>query len=289
MNLGILAAQGENNRPKGLALWQQSLALMREYGNERDLGRALNNMGTILDMMGRTDEAKPYYAEALALRRRIGDWQGVIYVLNNLGLLAMDYERFDEAQAYIEEAVSILKKTRDDYSQHYLGASLGLILLEKGDYPRALELLSASLQVARKIEIWDRSITVLTWMSEVSARMGRMDDARAQLTQALETIIAHRQPTARLQDCARVVARHLLPGRPQDGAALITYTRKQLHPDDSQPSPLMLRHRREDWAIFEAQLTEAELAGARARGETMTDAEAEALIREALSHPAAVR
>ncbi len=115
-------------------------------------GRARLFMGTIYRMTAVTDTARFMYDAAAEVYRILGFPTGIAEALGNLGMLMVLEERFDEAAAYFEQALAInrrhklLREEAEIYNQQAL-----LALLQK-EYKKAGQLLSLALKEHQKLQ-----------------------------------------------------------------------------------------------------------------------------------------
>lgn len=174
---------------KGRSKFEESLRIRRELGDQRGVADSLNDLGQLELAAGQPQAALRLLREAVTMRRAIGDREGEgvalaimalaqfhigqtaeaetavhdlqrlsasldhsgVRVLNHIaqGELALRQKRLDDAQAAYREAL------RNAGGMDTLGSVLfaleGLagVYLARADYPRALELVAASLQHPR--------------------------------------------------------------------------------------------------------------------------------------------
>ncbi|HET8985886.1 MAG TPA: tetratricopeptide repeat protein, partial [Trueperaceae bacterium] len=83
--------------PDAEELYQRSLAIRRDVGDELGVANSLNNLGIIAANGGDSTKGEDLFRQSLAIRRRLGDVSGVAVVVNNLGYMAA--ERGDRATA----------------------------------------------------------------------------------------------------------------------------------------------------------------------------------------------
>jgi predicted ATPase/DNA-binding SARP family transcriptional activator/DNA-binding CsgD family transcriptional regulator len=105
--LGILAINREGDYVRGMALWEESLALAREAGDTFRVGTTLCNLGYAALMQGDHVRAMALSEEALALAHELGSAGGEIFpeTLVNLGLAALGQGDHERAAASFEEAL----------------------------------------------------------------------------------------------------------------------------------------------------------------------------------------
>lgn len=106
IRLRALGHEFAGEHDAALADGEEALALCRARDPFcNDVAIALNDVGSILRELGRSDEAEARYQEALALARRLDYADGVATYTNNLAELAVARGRPAEAEALAREAL----------------------------------------------------------------------------------------------------------------------------------------------------------------------------------------
>ncbi len=92
------------------ALFEESLALYREIGEQEGISLVLCNLSYVPLAQGDFATARALAEESLSIRRKLGDMSGVAIVLNRLGEIAHAQGDDDSAHALLAKALSM---TRD--------------------------------------------------------------------------------------------------------------------------------------------------------------------------------
>jgi predicted ATPase len=109
---GALAqCQGEYEAAR--ALYEESLAIRRELGDQHGIADSLNNLGILASDQGEYEAARALYEESLAIRRELGNQQGIAGSLNNLGNVAYSQGEYEAARALNEESLAICRELGD--------------------------------------------------------------------------------------------------------------------------------------------------------------------------------
>ncbi|MET0624260.1 MAG: protein kinase, partial [Pyrinomonadaceae bacterium] len=87
--------------------FEQSLALLKELGDRRNLGFMLNNLGVIAHLGADYSEAVRRYTEALEIFREIGERTWELPTLGNLAGAQMGLEDYAAAEANLRQAVAL--------------------------------------------------------------------------------------------------------------------------------------------------------------------------------------
>ena len=70
------------------ALYEESLTIQRQLGNQQGIADALNNLGNVAYAQGDYAGARALHEESLTIRRQLGDQRGIADSLGNLGAVA---------------------------------------------------------------------------------------------------------------------------------------------------------------------------------------------------------
>ena len=105
--LGYLAINDEGDYARGTILWEESLALAREVGDDYSVGTTLVNLGHVALLQRDFERAKSRSEEALAFANELGS-AGVEIVPSacvNLGLATLGLGKHERAMGSLEEAL----------------------------------------------------------------------------------------------------------------------------------------------------------------------------------------
>jgi tetratricopeptide (TPR) repeat protein len=147
---GLLAHQ-QSEYNQATALFEESLALRRMFGDQHGIAQALNNLGMAADVQGDYERAAIFYEESLAIARALGDKWIIAVSLDNLGLLADEQGRFERAMVLHEESLSLRRELGDRLGIAGSLGNLGLCMQKQGHYERARALHEESLVIRREL------------------------------------------------------------------------------------------------------------------------------------------
>ncbi|CAN5758019.1 hypothetical protein BH18ACT15_BH18ACT15_03090 [soil metagenome] len=147
---GVLTEQ-RNEPKKAREIFEASLAMMREFGSEKQVATSLNSLGVALRTAGDWARTKNVWAEAIALRRRLGDRGGLATSMSNLGVLAMDEGDIDGAARHLSEALAIDEETGDRWGEGVNTLNLAVVALARGNIAEADRLVARSVTLLREI------------------------------------------------------------------------------------------------------------------------------------------
>jgi serine/threonine protein kinase/tetratricopeptide (TPR) repeat protein len=132
----------------------QSLALLRELGDRRNIGFMLNNRGVIAHLQGDYELAVGRYEEALAIFREIGERTWELPTLGNLAGAQIGLENYAGAEGNLQQAVAMTGS-----AGHFALSMIYCYLAEsfrgQGKMAEALETARTALTLGQKAENQD--------------------------------------------------------------------------------------------------------------------------------------
>ncbi len=148
-NLGWLALGRDD--PRARALFQESIAMLRELNDRRDLPDALVGLGRVAARQGDRDGAIAAYKESAAIARETGDQRGIAQSLfwlahavwqqgdgdQALGLLQQALRRYDAMDASLSVAATI--------------EAIAVVAADRGQTGEAARLLAAATQLSERV------------------------------------------------------------------------------------------------------------------------------------------
>ncbi len=177
------------------AMSRRALDLRVKQGGSAEAPYAIKqrqDLARIIEGAGRIDEAQALFQQTLVSRTALHGHDNIRVAigLRRLGLSLVKQDRALEALPKYTEALAIVVKTEQKESPHYqtMNANLGMAYIQLGDYEAAAVALQQSAQYARKLAFlgWqDKLISYLNLLAFASTKLGRFDDAAAQLDEAL--------------------------------------------------------------------------------------------------------
>ncbi len=112
--------------------------------------RALNGAGALAGEQGDFAAAKSLFEESVALAREIGDDYRAARSDGNLGTLALYALDYDEAIARLGASTAYMRSIDDARGLSLMLQNLGIAHAGAGDHERAVELLTESVELARR-------------------------------------------------------------------------------------------------------------------------------------------
>lgn len=171
------AQERTDNLPRAMQMYEDSLALAQELGNELEEAALLNGLGRLHSSLGDKQKALRFYARALSLREKGGDLAGQAWTLNNIGWIHAGLGDKRQALAYYERALPLAQRAGDLSNEAMLLNNLGRVHAELGDTHRAIELLNRALPLKQKVGDLIGEAMILHNLGKVHAERG--DKAQA--------------------------------------------------------------------------------------------------------------
>jgi tetratricopeptide (TPR) repeat protein len=171
---------------------QARAALERLPAAERGTSVLINQLATLLQDMGKLEEAKPLFEEALQARRAaLGDRHPrTLTSINNMGTLLKQMGQLEEARPLYEEALQASRETLGDRHPETLISigNMGTLLKDMGKLEEAKPLYEEALQAKRET-LGDRhpgTLTSIGNMGLLLKAMGKLEEAMPLYEEALQ-------------------------------------------------------------------------------------------------------
>ncbi len=158
---GLARQQGDYATARWL--YEQSLALRRELGDERGVAAVRAELGLIGFHLGEYAAARVLLNDSIAALRELGDRQGLAMALNSLGMITMDEGDYAAARLLYKESVAIRRELGDRHGIAMTVNNLGVIASHQGDYVAGSALFEEGLAIRR--ELGDRRGVALTLLN----------------------------------------------------------------------------------------------------------------------------
>lgn len=188
-NLGNLVYElGDLNRAN--ELYEESLALRREIGDQLGIASALNNLGMLATSQGDLSRARKLLETSFELRRELDPDNPSAMTMNNLGDVAIAMGDAATAQYWNEQALAISRAQGNIRRIAHCLLNLGLAFCCRGDHAAARDLFEESLALFRDVNEQSGMASALERLGRVAIRQDATDRALSPLSNALAL---HRQ------------------------------------------------------------------------------------------------
>jgi len=107
LNAMAVLARDQGDVAVANSLFEESLVLWRELGDQKAVARSLSNLANVVKLQGDYPRAGSLYAECLFIFRGLGDRTGIAWSLNYQGDVARDQGDSAAARKLYEEGLTI--------------------------------------------------------------------------------------------------------------------------------------------------------------------------------------
>jgi predicted ATPase/class 3 adenylate cyclase len=166
--------------------WYRSFLERADPAPTRLRAAALRSFGSSVHFGGNIELAEQLWEESLAVYREIGDDHGIAVILHRLSIIALEHGDFALARDRAERSLDIHRRLRNDKGACQPIALLGSLALQSGDREHGVALLEESAELARKIRFrWWLSGT-LGALAEAALVDKRVADAKPLLHESVD-------------------------------------------------------------------------------------------------------
>jgi len=150
---------------------------------------ALRGYGSSLTLAGDGDAGESLWEQSLALFEELGDEHGRAVLLHRLGISAMWKGDLERARALVEESQAIHERSDNRWERIFGLAqtvgTLGAIARDAGEQERAAELIERSAAMGREVGVpwWESGM--LAELASLSLQAGHLDDAETSARKSL--------------------------------------------------------------------------------------------------------
>jgi len=125
--------------------------------------------------------------DAVEITRRLGDHTRLAYMMGNIGRIHTFVGDYDKAEEHLRMNIDMSGKLGDWLEVTRAKIALGYVHLQAGEYDRAEEILEAAYPGTVEFDSPRDEAICLTYLGELHYRRGRLEQARTELLNALET------------------------------------------------------------------------------------------------------
>jgi tetratricopeptide (TPR) repeat protein len=170
---------------RALAWQTESLQWWERAGEPWGIAHALCDIGNIAKIQGREAEALPLYRRSLDIFEQLHDEHGIALVLDNMGEVAMRQRAYAQAATLFEDALRIQRTLNQPQFVSRHLHKLGMATLALGDIERAEALQEESLQLRRALGDRRGVAFSLMQLGDVARERGDTERAAARYRESL--------------------------------------------------------------------------------------------------------
>ena len=160
-----------------ISLLELAIVAARATSNGEHEGAYVGNIGKLLTLTGRHEEALARHREALEIAMRAGDIPGIAIDISNIGQACSHLGRHEEAIEHGLRGLDMIRRTNDVRHEGILLRYLGLIYRDAGDATEAMSCFSQALDIAREAEDAHQQHYVLLCIAELTARLQMYEES----------------------------------------------------------------------------------------------------------------
>ncbi len=162
-----------------------ALKMHRELKDARGIVTDLINLGSLALLRGDANGAAAALEEASKLNKTIRNPKGEIALLSELAMLKRAQNNAKDALARLKQAIEMAKQEGDVRSLPGLNMKLALVLEDLGDYPKAVEILNATLTDMQKAGDKRGQLLALGSIGVIQTKLEDYEQALPNLLEAL--------------------------------------------------------------------------------------------------------
>jgi tetratricopeptide (TPR) repeat protein len=133
----------------------QSIRWQREWGQQLDLGRSLNELGMLFMDRGEFSRAQELFSEWLTVARALDFPHGISIALLNLGMVAHHQKAYNQAETFFQESLTMAHQLGLKTNEAMILNSYSMLLLDQEKLAEAKMRLSESLQLNQELDYKD--------------------------------------------------------------------------------------------------------------------------------------
>lgn len=200
--LGLIAS-GQNRFSEARKLYEESLVLCGEIGDEGNKAHVLKCLGNNTLREGDPAAAEALFQESLAMYRRFGDKRGIAMVLGELAQMAQTVQKdYSRAETYLREHLLLAQQMKDVVHTARALSSLGKLAQEQGDFASAHARFVESLDMFRDGDYESEIVFLLESFVSLADAQGLAE--RAVQIQATAETLRKRLGSLRLPDYNKI-------------------------------------------------------------------------------------
>jgi non-specific serine/threonine protein kinase len=201
--------------PAARALLEEAVALARAVGDRSGLAVALRMLGNVEAPRGAAPPGPAPLEESAALFRELGDAWGLGRTLTGLGARALREGDQEAARDYLEEALARRREADDQLGVAWVLNNLGALARRQGEHRRAEALLEEGRALAEDLGYTATVAYALAELGHTALAAGDSEHAAARLTESLRLSREHGTVWLRVHALAGLAACAAARGQPR--------------------------------------------------------------------------
>lgn len=177
---GIRLAQG--NYLEALNHAARAVHLAMTVRDQWLLAHCQFELGHVLRVLGKSEQAESHYQSAYQLYQKYGDLVGMATALGHLAQMVLDRQDYAEAKRLFQQSATLCQQTQDQGGLASALHGLGQVALQLGDEATCREHLKLALELANDIEYLPLLFAILLDVAELRLSRGQIVDGLALLS-----------------------------------------------------------------------------------------------------------
>ncbi|MHB1071985.1 MAG: tetratricopeptide repeat protein [Gemmatimonadaceae bacterium] len=172
------------------AAWDEALELAQRGDDPLLVARTTNNLGAIANLRGAADHALSLYQLAVPLYQRLGELRGLAETYHNLAITHRDLGDLARADDHEQRAIEFARQAGADHLVVMARVGRAKLALLAGDHPVAAARALAAARAPGADDFRGTRGDALRCAGEAYTALGRHDEARALLDEAMAIAVA---------------------------------------------------------------------------------------------------
>ncbi len=168
-------------------MYQQSLTIRREIGEQHGMALSLNNLGNVSVVLGDLHESRDLFAASQDIFDQIGNRWGVATCLSNLANVDSRLGHFEDAAQVYESSLEIYREIGDRWGTANCLVGWAVPACESGRHDEAEGHLKEALSIAKEINAVPLIIHGVAGMAALLTRRGQREQAEV----LIAVVLAH--------------------------------------------------------------------------------------------------
>ncbi|MBI1226410.1 MAG: tetratricopeptide repeat protein [Bacteroidetes bacterium] len=161
---------------QALHFYDKLIVILEKQGNKKEKTKTLLKKSSILELVGRWEEAEALAREALEVAREVNDNKMLGRANDQLGHLLMLKGRYEEADGYLETAAAFFGSSHDDRGTSKVYGHLGTLYFRQGKYEDAKLYFIRSIQMAQLYQHTSSLAQIVATLGLTYMNLGKYDD-----------------------------------------------------------------------------------------------------------------
>lgn len=161
---------------QALHYYDKLIVILENQGNDTEKTKTLLKKASILELIGRWDEAETLAFQAIDLAQKVNDHKLLGRANDAIGHLLMLKGRYEEADGYLETAAAFFGSSHDDRGTSKVYGHLGTLYFRQGKYEDAKLYFIRSIQMAQLYKHTSSLAQIVATLGLTYMNLGKYDD-----------------------------------------------------------------------------------------------------------------